>query len=224
MFRVREGCYTSFMVRTAPRTIALRIGLALMLLAATGGALAFTVWQSTSAAGPASVTPQALVASVIRATTANQTISGDATTHIDLGLPDLSQLPVQPGTGSGVVGLLESISGDHTLRIWHSGMSVRVSDMLPAAERSVIATPNSVCAWDWQTYTAYHLAPPGATAADASDAAAALPNPASPVPPLDPETLAQKALAAVQPTTDVSLGPDVAVAGRDCYALMLQPK
>jgi outer membrane lipoprotein-sorting protein len=208
------------MVRTGSRSIAARIAVALLAVAASAGALGFTLWRASPSAGLTAVTPQDLVASVLNATAADPTISGEVATHVDLGLPDLSQLPVQSSSGAGVIGLLESISGDHTLRVWHSGDNLRVSDLLPAAERSTILSEDAAWAWDSQTFTAYRLPPLPQPPADAGT----LPNVPTPPVPVDPETLAQRALSAIEPTTSVSLGANTQVAGRDTYTLIIEPK
>jgi len=208
------------MARTGSRSITARVVVALLAVAASAGGLGFTLWQMSSAAGLTAVTAQDLVVSALKATAADPTISGEVATHLDLGLPGLSQLPVQASSGAGVIGLLESISGDHTLRVWHSGVNLRASDLLPAAERSIIVNEGAAWAWDSQTFTAYRLPQPPQPPADTGN----LPNAPTPPVPVDPETLAQRALSAIEPTTSVALGPNTEVAGRDAYTLIIEPE
>jgi outer membrane lipoprotein-sorting protein len=130
-------------------------------------------------------------------------------------------LPIQPGAGSGAIGFLESISGDHTLRVWHSGTSLRVSDILPAAERSIYARKDSLWIWDSQTFTAHHVAAPSQTAMTNTGQAGSVSSESPPA--FDPESMAKRALSAIEPSTTVSLGPNADVAGRDCYTLILEP-
>src|SRR5205823_5723608 len=65
-----------------------------------------------------------LVASAIRAASRHRPISGTATTHVDLGLPDVPSTEGGPGTGP--LAVLSGFSGDHTLRVWASRDGLRV--------------------------------------------------------------------------------------------------
>jgi hypothetical protein len=156
------------------------------------------------------ITPQQLIASMVRAAEADRPISGQAAVHIDLGLPSLpDQLSEQ---APGAEALLANLSGDHRLRVWHSADGVRVADLLSAGERSLFVSRRDAWAWDSRSFTAYHLGPfPARTSRPAELVA-------------DPGTLASKALAAITPTTAVSMGQPDRIAGRDAYVLVLQPR
>lgn len=156
------------------------------------------------------ITPQQLIASMVRAAEANRPISGQAAVHIDLGLPSLpDQLSEQ---APGAEALLANLSGDHRLRVWHSADGFRVADLLSAGERALFVSRRDAWAWDSRSFTAYHLGPfPARTS-----------RPTELVP--DPVALASKALAAITPTTNVSMGQPDRIAGRDAYVLVLQPR
>src|SRR5207253_8343369 len=73
-------------------------------------------------------------------------------------------------------------------------------------------------AWDSQSFTAYHLGP----LPRLSERTTRGPTIPTIVP--DPNELDGRALAAITPTTTVSLGQQVRVAGRDAYLLVLEPR
>jgi hypothetical protein len=63
------------------------------------------------------IAPQQLVSNMIRVAATDPSLSGTVTAHLGLGLPDL------PHEGSGAVtgpaAILDALSGDHRLRVWH---------------------------------------------------------------------------------------------------------
>ena len=211
--RARKEDVTGPLART-PR---LR-GLAVVMAAAvvvTGSA-----WLAGAAhSSPAlpAITPEALVANTVRALAARPTVSGTVTVHVDLGLPDIPDV----GAGAGGAGaLIGSLSGDHRVRVWHSPReSVRISDLLPSGERSLIATRTDLWLWDSSSTTAVHLrAPRGMPAGERDAALRALTSSA------DPLQLARQTLAALDSTTRVSVSGTISVAGRSAYVLSLEPR
>ncbi len=164
------------------------------------------------------ISPQALLASAIRAADTNgPPVSGRVTAHLDLGLPSLPDALAGRGPG-GLSSLLSELSGDHHFRVWGSSDGIRVAELLPAAERSLIASTTDAWAWDSTTFTAYHLgsipkleAPNLSTPSISPDL-------------VDPQRRAQEALAAVEPTTAVSVGPTARIAGRASYVLVIEPR
>src|SRR6266511_1486101 len=73
-----------------------------------------------------------LIASVIRSGLSPSPVSGEIDEHVDLGLPGIADLG---GFGGGGLGLL---IGDHRLRVWLSADGLRVADLLPFSERSLV--------------------------------------------------------------------------------------
>ncbi|MBF4572564.1 outer membrane lipoprotein carrier protein LolA [Herbiconiux sp. VKM Ac-1786] len=169
-----------------------------------------------------------------------QTFSGTVEQSSDLGLPDLSGFGgAGAGSGSGGSGsssdgsgtaadqglspesALELLTGSHEARVYADGsdkLRVQVLDQL--AERDVVKNGDDVWLYDSSDDSAVHTTLParGDASADASSGEAtpgAVPTPAD---------IAQRFLAAVDPSTDVSLGADTTVAGRDAYDLVLTPR
>jgi outer membrane lipoprotein-sorting protein len=184
-------------------------------LAAVGAAGALLVAVPVTVAGRAASAPRLrplpadrLVASVAAALAAAPPLQGELTAHVDLGLPSLEL----PGVGAD---RFASFFGDHRLRVWSSPDGHKLADLLPAAERSLVAGRDGAWAWDSSTFTAWRLADgPTARAADPSgllDLA-------------DPLALARRSLAAIQPSTAVSVAAGARVAGRPAYVLRLVPR
>ncbi len=195
-----------------------------LLSASLGLALAITAVVAVAARASSipqlpPVTPQALLASVIRAAESNgPPVSGRVTAHLDLGIPSLPDALVgqSPASLSTVV---RELSGDHRFRVWSSSDGIRVAELLFAAERSITVSRTDAWAWDSTTFTAYHLGrmPKLGSAPD-------LTTPTVPADLVDPERLAAHALAAADPTTAVSVGTAERIAGRACYVLVLEPR
>ncbi len=93
-----------------------------------------------------------LVASVARALAAQPPLTGRVAAHVDLGVPELvdSQLGAAAGT-------INSFWGDHRLRVWWSPDGLKVADLLPGAERSLVASSAGGWLWDSTSFTAYRV-------------------------------------------------------------------
>lgn len=160
-----------------------------------------------------------------------QTFSGTVEQSSDLGLPDLSGFGGSAG-GSGSSddsgtaadqGLspesaLELLTGSHEARVYADGsdkLRVQVLDQL--AERDVVKNGDDVWLYDSSDDSAVHTTLPARSddASGESDTPGTVPTPAD---------IAQRFLTAVDPSTDVSLGADTSVAGRDAYDLVLTPR
>jgi outer membrane lipoprotein-sorting protein len=162
----------------------------------------------------APVSAERLVANVIHTVSADPPISGSMTAHFDIGLPDFPD--EGPATPTGPAALIASFSGDHRLRVWHSRDGARLSDLLPTAERSIIVSRTQAWLWDSSSMTAVRLG------AGADPAAAAAARKAASM--IDPVQLAHQALAAIDPSTRVSVAGSTTIAGRDAYVLSLEPR
>jgi len=134
---------------------------------------------------------QDLVASTIRAAESGRPISGSVTTHVDLGLPDI---PTSMGGGpSGI----ESVIGDQRFKVWSSPDGLRVSQLLPFAERVFVGSPTDVWTWNSDQDLAVH------TSMDASTRRAVSRNLTSALG--DPVQLADELLRATSGVADVSV-------------------
>jgi outer membrane lipoprotein-sorting protein len=169
-------------------------------------------------------TPQEVLAMVGESTVT--ALSGTVEQTSKLGLPELPTTGPsnKPGFGSGseadAASLLELLTGSHRARVYLNGpdqMHVQILDQL--AERDLIRNGNDVWLWDSSEQAATHVALPaheaGESDHDDSDGPAEARTPAQ---------LAEQLLAAVDSSTDVTVGDDTRVAGRDAYALELDPR
>ncbi|MEH0841924.1 sigma-E factor regulatory protein RseB domain-containing protein [Micromonospora sp. CPCC 205711] len=133
-------------------------------------------------------------------------LSGTVVQRADLGLPPIA----------GLVGgdLTKLLTGTHTLRVWHSGPDrQRVALLDTLGERDVIRAGRDVWTWDSRANTASHRTLPE-SAGRAPEAEL----------PATPQEAADRALAAIDPSTVVTTGRTATVAGRDAYELVLTPR
>ncbi|ROT33125.1 hypothetical protein [Micromonospora sp. HM5-17] len=189
---------------------------ALRWLVPTGAALAIVgggaaVGTFASAAEPSLPERSAAQLLVDLQTAQLDGLSGTVITRADLGLPSLP-LP----SGAGAARLASLVSGTHTLRVWYAGPDqTRVALLDTLGETDVIRNGSDVWFWDSQANEARHStlsdSEPGRPAG-----AAALPS--------TPQEAADRALAAIDPSTRVSVGRSTSVAGRDAYELVLEPR
>ncbi|WP_426940024.1 LolA family protein [Pseudarthrobacter sp. S6] len=159
-----------------------------------------------------------------------RSFSGTVEQSAELGLPELPAAGPTSGpvSAGGAASVLEFLTGAHTARIFMDGptkMRVQVMDRL--AERDVIRRDGDVWFYNSKDNSAAHLALP----AFASDLP--LPGPSMPILPGDlpgppvlptPEDLAREFLAVVDSSTEVTVGPDIEIAGRTAYSLELAPR
>jgi outer membrane lipoprotein-sorting protein len=166
-------------------------------------------------------TPQEVLALVAASNVT--AMSGTFEQTSNLGLPQLPTGTSAQGSGSTAqaASALELLTGNHTARVYVDGsngsanMRLQVLDSM--AERDVIRSGSDVWLYDSKKQAATHMTLPEKTDATGSvpDAAAATQT---------PDQLAAKLLAAVTPTTAVSVGNNVSVAGRSAYDLVLTPE
>ena len=175
--------------------------------------------QALSSPNLPPVTPRQLIASVVRASERPPPISGEVSVRFDLGLPSLPS--EVSGPSSGPATLLAYLTGGHRLRVWRSADGVRVAELLSAGERALFVSRSDAWAWDSLTFTAYQLGPFPARALLHGTGYGAE---GFPLGIADPERLAELSFQAVSPSTAVSVGPNLRVAGRDAYSLVLAPR
>jgi outer membrane lipoprotein-sorting protein len=124
-------------------------------------------------------------------------------------------LPALPATGNPT-SLSSLLTGSHTVRVWYASPDhFRLAAPESLSESDVIRDGST--AWLWQStlnqVTKFTLPAHSAAAKQAV-----------PKQPLTPQQAAQQVLAAVGPTTTVSVASNVTVAGQAAYGLVLAPK
>ncbi|SCC21252.1 hypothetical protein GA0061083_3393 [Pseudarthrobacter enclensis] len=196
------------------------------------GALAGTIPASAGDPLPAR-TPAEVLA--LAASHQVESFSGTVEQSSDLGLPALPSTgpgadPASAGGAASVVGFL---SGTHTARVYVDGKTrarIQVFDRL--AERDIIRNGNDAWFYSSKDNSAAHLALPEHASDLPLSAPAQGQDPSAPGLPGDPPTtavktpeeLARQLLAKVDPTTAVTTGADVQVAGRTAYNLLIKPR
>ena len=156
------------------------------------------------------------------------TFSGTIEQSSELGLPELPATgPTSgPASAGGGASVMEFLTGEHKARVFMDGKAkarIQVVDRL--AERDIIRRDNDVWFYSSKDNSAAHLTLPD-HARDLPLEHPALPDTSQEVPPVPPtpQELAAKFLAAADSSTAVSVGPDVQVAGRPAYTLVLEPR
>ena len=141
-----------------------------------------------------------------------QPMSGTVVQTARLGLPEL---PAAPG-GSSLAALA---TGSNTVRVWYGGPDqVRLALMGSLAETDVIRSGEDAWLWTSDTNTAEHLTLP-----EKAGMHEETPSPAEGSG-LTPREAAERALALIDPTTEVSVDGTAEVAGRPVYSLLLRPR
>jgi outer membrane lipoprotein-sorting protein len=146
--------------------------------------------------------------------------SGTVVQTTDLGLP---QLPSGNRDSADITALL---TGSTTVRVWSDGpQRARVALLGSLSETDVVRNGRDVWTWNSRQRTADHARlPAGAGTADGVDAADASAAEQPMTSARTPEEAARKALAAVDPSTAVTLSESTQVAGRGAYELVLRPR
>ncbi|GAA4147545.1 LolA family protein [Leifsonia shinshuensis] len=145
--------------------------------------------------------------------------SGTVEQTSDLGLPSI------PKTGGGsssadssIASTLSLLMGDHSAKVYVDGPTkVRVQLLDQLAERDAIRNGSDVWLYQSSDQSVTHATVP---AHEKSGAATPTPDATA----TTPQALAEKFLAAVDPSTKVTLGPNTKVANRDAYDLVLTPR
>ena len=141
-------------------------------------------------------------------------LSGTIVQTADLGLPEL---PGIAGNNSSEFSSL--VSGSHTLRLWYADPAhVRLALLGQFGESDLIRNGTDVWAWSSKNNAATHATVP-ADAGTHQESGTPAPGDT-----LTPQQAADKALAAITPTTAVSTDPTATVAGRSAYQLLLEPR
>lgn len=137
-------------------------------------------------------------------------LSGTVRENVQLGLPTL---PGQQSSAS--LNWQSFLTGSHTARVWIDGTAKqRVALLGQLSEADVVHNGRTVWSYTSDTNTVTRATLPAAAARDAMGAATQA----------DPGALATKLLAAIRPSTAVTVSTAQRVAGRPAYTLVLQPR
>lgn len=145
--------------------------------------------------------------------------SGTVEQSSNLGLPTLPS--TGPSADAGLSSALEFLTGSHTARVFVDGpTNARVQVMDTLAERDLVRHGADVWAYDSAKATATHLTLPSGSAFKHPGAVTPDPDAVAQT----PAQLAHRLLAELTPSTTVTLGQNVSVAGRSAYDLVLKPR
>jgi hypothetical protein len=176
-------------------------------LVVTGGVMAGSLISAAQAAPTLPTrTPAQLLAEV--AADSGPALSGTVLQTASLGLPSL------PGNASPT-SISSLLTGSHTFRVWYAGPEhYRLAAPSSLSETDVVRSGRTVWVWQSTADSVTEITVPAHTAK---------PVPAA-TPALTPQQAAKQLLAAVGPTTTVSVDSNVMVAGQAAYELVLAPK
>ncbi|MEV7228638.1 hypothetical protein AB0M79_16665 [Polymorphospora sp. NPDC051019] len=139
-------------------------------------------------------------------------LSGTVLQRADLGLPPA--LETLAGNSSELAALA---TGRHTLRVWYAGPDqARIALVGTLGETDVIRNGSDAWVWSSQKKEAVHYKLDPGKKEESPELPGGLP--------ATPEEAADKALAAIDPTTEVRVGRSATIAGRDAYELILAPR
>jgi outer membrane lipoprotein-sorting protein len=139
--------------------------------------------------------------------------SGQVVENASLGLPELPDL----GGSSSTTSMVSLLSGSHTARVWYAGPDKQRFALLGTlGETDIFHDGTDLWQWDSDSLTAVHTTLP-------ESAAGQLPTPVH-TSTLTPDQLAQRAIAAIDPSTVVTVDQTRRIAGRSAYDLVLAPR
>ncbi len=196
--------------------------------------------QANAAVDLPDLTPEELIQ--FAAASEVDALSGTIEQDSELGLPDLSGLtgpmgggPAGDGDGASATDLDDLVSlatGTHTARVYLDGDHARLQVLDALAERDVYVSGTDAWVYDSREAAATHVVLPdeaelealrdvarGTAAAARERLEAEL---GTPLP--TPDAVLDRALAELDDTTEVSVGTDARVAGREVYELRLEPR
>jgi outer membrane lipoprotein-sorting protein len=138
-------------------------------------------------------------------------LSGTVVETARLGLPAL------PDVGGTSISPTALLAGSHTARVWYDGSTMaRVALVGQLAETDLVRNGRDVWLWTSGKNTAQHVRLP-AEAAHATPSSVTADS-------ITPAQAAKEALAAVSPSTKVTVDGTASVAGRSAYELVLAPR
>jgi outer membrane lipoprotein-sorting protein len=147
-----------------------------------------------------------------------------------LGLPALPQIGQISGQG-GDLGALSPLAGTTTISIWYLNQRhFRVAQQVQMGETDLRVDGTQLWLWDSKSQTATHVLLPrdlsngSHSAAQAPSSASANSSTSTFVATPTPQQAARQLLKLLGPSTRVTLGPNVTVAGRNAYQISVAPK
>lgn len=147
-------------------------------------------------------------------------LSGTVVQRADLGLPKIAELAAEFGGAAGAL-----IGGSNTVKVWYAEPDkARLAVVTTLGESDIIRDGRDVWFWESRDNSARHMTLPK-DEPDSADGEEPRPPvvPGSPVP-ASPQEAAEQALAAIDPSTEVTTSRNAQVAGRDAYQLALTPR
>jgi hypothetical protein len=161
-------------------------------------------------------------------------LSGTIEQTSELGLPDVEALlgPDDAEADAGMDDLLALITGSHTAKVYLDGRDARLQVLDQLAERNVYVDGDAGTIWyvDSESASAVRFVLPSEAELDqlkaeakAEAEAERAPLPGDAVVPT-PDQMLYQALAALEESTEVTVGTDARVAGREVYELILAPR
>ncbi|RKS75427.1 hypothetical protein CLV35_1893 [Motilibacter peucedani] len=170
-------------------------------------------------AGASPALPSRSAAELLRDVSAAKDVpfSGRVVQTSRLGLPSVPGLDAL-ASKAGSTDTLALLTGSHNGQIWYAGKDrLRLSATVGSSETDLVRNGRDVWVWESSDRTVQHAVLP-------ADSDPALASPAPTTLALTPQELADRALAAVTPSTSVTVDGTAKVAGRDAYELVLRPK
>jgi outer membrane lipoprotein-sorting protein len=202
----------SFSLSRNARAVAVPIGAAALVLAGAvglGGVHADSAFASQHPRLPA-MSPVQLLTAV--QTSKTEALSGTIVESAHWGLPSLPG-----GVDNASLSWQGLLTGSHTVRVAVSGPGqARLAVLGSLSESDVVRNGNDVWTYTSSTNSVTHTV--------LTDRSATTPDDPAPAARLTPEGAARQLLAAVTPSTVVSVDPTQRVAGRSAYTLVLTPR
>jgi hypothetical protein len=184
---------------------------AVAVVAVVAGISAITVAQAAPVL-PAR-NPAQLLAAVAGDHSAPPPLTGTVVETASLGVP---QLPGDENPTS----MTSLLAGSHTLKVWYGGPTrLRLAAPVQMGESDFILNGDTAWLWQSNTDSVTRFVLPSQRGGERK-----LAPPKARLTPLTPQEAARQALAAVGPTTRVSLESNVTVAGQPSYQLVVAPK
>jgi hypothetical protein len=141
-----------------------------------------------------------------------------------LGLPALPQIGQVSGQG-GDLGALSPLAGTTTISIWYLNQQhFRVAQQVQMGESDLRVDGTQLWLWNSKSQTATHVVLPRNISNGAHSAPQSPAGQEKIVAPATPQQAARQLLTLLGPSTSVTVGPDVSVAGRDAYQISVAPK
>ena len=155
-------------------------------------------------------------------------LSGTVLVDADLGLPSLdlggAGMSGGPrGAGGSGTDLLSVLGGTTTVRVWADGPQARVAVLGDGGERALITDGTQVWTWSSDELAVTHASIPEHDATSHDATGRDHPFTLDPETVLTPQELTDRVLDLASPTTTVTTGPAVTVAGRPAHELVLTP-